>query len=61
MAVSNMTKPPNRVPSDHGRMTNRKSKAFSITSPPPLLIHGAVEVKLKSLKAVLEGSSLQVS
>lgn len=61
LAVSNMTKPPNRVPSDHDRMTNRKSKAFSITSPPPPLIHGAVEVKQKLLKAVVERSSLQAS
>lgn len=51
MAVSNMTKPSNRVPSDHDRMTNRKSKAFFITPPPPPLIHGAVEVKQKSLKS----------
>lgn len=61
MAVLNMTKPPNRVPSDHDRITNRKSKAFSINSPPPPLIHGAVEVKQKLLKAVVERYSVQVS
>lgn len=36
-----MTNPPNRVPSDHDRMTNGKSKAFSITSQSSLLIHGS--------------------